>query len=261
MGDSDRLSEFEARLQALKHKMESGLAERARTLREMAARVEAGDAAARKLLKTESHKLRGVAGSYGHNDLSELAAQLEQRASVSPPATVGRLARELADLADVKARSSRPPKPTSSKPPRKQSSKPPLGSSNRPKAGDDAAAPKLRVLAMDDDPVTQRLLTLTLTQVGGFDATIVHSATDALELLKTQHFDVVLSDAMMPDMNGREFRRAARAAGVVVPIVILSAASAAELGWTSEQGGADSWLRKPFKPSQLVKDILRIAGR
>jgi DNA-binding response OmpR family regulator len=114
---------------------------------------------------------------------------------------------------------------------------------------------------MDDDPVTQRLLVLTLEQVGGFDATIVHSAATALELLRTKTFDIVVSDAMMPDMNGRDFRRAAREAGATMPIVILSAASASELGWAAELGKADAWLRKPFKPTELVKDILRIANK
>jgi CheY-like chemotaxis protein len=258
MAERDRFGEFEARLAALKYKMETGLAERARALRAMAARVEAGDASARKELKTESHKLRGIAGSYGHHDLTELAAQLEQRASVSPPAAVGKLARDLADLAERKAHDSEPPAaPPPEDAPR--SSRPPARSSDRPAPQPGTA--RLRVLAMDDDPVTQRLLLLTLQQVGGFDATIVHSAERALELLRTEHYDVVVSDAMMPDMNGREFRRAAREAGATMPIVILSAASPAELGWAGELGKTDAWLRKPFKPTELVQDILRIAGR
>jgi CheY-like chemotaxis protein len=257
MAESNRVDEFEARLAVLKHKMESGLAERSRVLREIAARIEAGDADARRELKTESHKLRGVAGSYGHLDLTDLAADLEQRASMSPPDTVSRLARELADLAEQKARKSVPPGARAPEPPPMSLQLGPAPEQPKPPP----ANARLRVLAMDDDPVTQRLLVLTLEQVGGFDATIVHSAQSALELLRTQTFDIVVSDAMMPDMNGREFRRAARAAGATMPIAILSAASATELGWTSEHDSADAWLRKPFKPTELVKEILRLAGR
>jgi len=265
MGDEDRLGDFEARLAALKHKMERGLVDRARLLRELADRVEAGEQSARKQLKTESHKLRGVAGSYGHQALTDLAGQLEQRASVSPPAAVSGMARELADLAEARGRASEPPSASSSQPapssgaasarpsraPRASGIKSPL-----PETG-----PALRVLAMDDDPVTQRLLLLTLKQVGHFDAVIVSSAAAALELLRSEPFDIVVSDAMMPDMNGREFRRAARAAGVGTPIVILSAASPQELGWAGEGEEVDSWLRKPFKPSELVRDIRRIVAR
>jgi CheY-like chemotaxis protein len=248
--------------------MECGLVDRARLLRDMAARLDAGDNEARRALKTESHKLRGVAGSYGHNDLSELAAQLEQRASVSPPATVTALARSLADMAESRGRNSIAPPASSgasallggalgaSAPGAAPhtSAAPGATGSKRPRSG-----PPLRVLAMDDDSVTQRLLQLTLVQVGGFDAKVVGSAAAALELLARETFDVVLSDAMMPDMNGRDFRRAARAAGAQMPIVILSAAGADELGW-NDPSSADVWLRKPFKPTTLVRDIERIVA-
>ncbi|HMI93328.1 MAG TPA: Hpt domain-containing protein, partial [Polyangiales bacterium] len=208
MAGDDATTEFEARLLVLKHKMERGLVERARVLRAMADRLDAGEQAVRREIKTESHKLRGVAGSYGHNDLTELAAQLEQRASVSPPATVTALTRSLADLAESKGRNSLPPRAvaparSSANPalPSKPASPPsartssPQASSARPRGGK-----TLRVLAMDDDLVTQRLLQLTLGQVGGFEATVVGSAAAALDLLQRETFDIVLSDAMMPDM-------------------------------------------------------------
>ena len=263
MPQDDRLREFEARLAMLKHKMESGLVDRARILREMADRMEAGDAAARKEIKTESHKLRGVAGSYGHHDLTELAGRLEQRASMSPPAAVSQMARQLADLAEAKGRQSDPPppQPESTGCPREAEQPAPQ---RRPRAQltPPRAGAGLRVLAMDDDAVTRRLLLLTLQQVGGFDATIVASAAEALALIAEHRYDLIVSDAMMPDMNGREFARAARAQGAAMPIVILSAASPAELGWAAEPStNTDRWLRKPFKPTELVRDLLRIAGR
>jgi two-component system chemotaxis response regulator CheY len=244
-----RLSELEQRLLALKQKMESGLVERARSLRELSARVEAGDELARKAIKTESHKLRGVAGTYGHQQLTDRAAELEQRASLSPPAIVGRMARDLADLAEAASANAKAA----------QQGAPPVAApvkvqSDPPKPG----AKKLRVLAMDDDPLTLRLLSLTLKNVGGFDATIVESATVALELLGRESFDIVISDAMMPEMNGRELCERARALGITAPVVILSAASPDELGWSSTLNGATAWLRKPFKPSELVQEIQKI---
>ena len=246
---------FEARLQELKHRMESGLVDRAEALRDLAGRVENGDEAARKTLKTEGHKLRGIAGSYGHEGLGDLAGQLEQRASVSPPAAVGELARELADAAERAGRASlrHPPAPPMSPAPAAPSAHE-RTVSERPHITSDEGRP-LRVLAMDDDPVTLKLLSLTLKNVGGFEAEVVDSAEKALELLKSQQFDVVVSDAMMPDMDGREFCEAARAIGADLPIIILSAAAREELGW--ELKGPHAWLRKPFSPSSLVHDIAR----
>jgi CheY-like chemotaxis protein len=248
-----RLSELEQRLLALKQKMESGLGERARALRELSARVEAGDALARKAIKTESHKLRGVAGTYGHQQLTDKAAELEQRASLSPPAVIGRMARDLADLAEAASAKASATRADAAAP--HVAAPAPKPPSDPPKVG----AAKLRVLAMDDDPLTLRLLSLTLKQVGGFDATIIESANVALELLAKETYDIVISDAMMPEMNGRELCERARAIGVKAPIVILSAASPDELGWSNTLNGATAWLRKPFKPSELVQEIQKIA--
>lgn len=251
------LNDLERRLLALKQKMESGLVERAKALRELAARVEGGDPVARKALKTESHKLRGVAGTYGHQELTDKAAELEQRASLSPPAVVGQLARSLADLAEAasaQARAAQASEQVAAPPPAPVPTPVPVKAEPAPKV----QGTKLRVLAMDDDPLTLRLLALTLKQVGGFDATIVESATVALELLTKESFDIVISDAMMPEMNGKELCEKARALGVKAPVVILSAASPDELGWSNSLNGATAWLRKPFKPSELVQEIQRI---
>ncbi|MDD9938964.1 MAG: response regulator [Myxococcales bacterium] len=260
--DSDRFKAFEAKLSALQHKMERGLADRAAALRAMADRLENGDEAARREIKTESHKLRGVAGTYGHQNLTDMAGEVEQRASMSPPATVGRMARELADLADATSANSQPPKAEAQEV--KVPPAPPTGMSarqrtisERPKVTTSEGT-ALRVLAMDDDPVTQRLLKLTLREVGGFDADIVDSAAKALELLEQKTYDVVVSDAMMPDMNGKEFCAAARTRGYRLPIIILSAASPSELGWVDGVQGSATWMRKPFKPTQLVHDIAKV---
>ena len=57
---------------------------------------------------------------------------------------------------------------------------------------------------------------------------------------------------------GQQFCAAARESGANMPIIILSAASPSELGWTSGLSGPNAWLRKPFKPAALVHDIARI---
>ena len=266
--DDQRRKAFESRLDVLKQRMESGLLTRAHTLREAVGRLLAGDESARRVLKQESHKLRGIAGSYGHDHLTALAGELEKRASLSPPPQLEELAIRLADAAEAVGRRSAntqhepssadtvqlieaPPVPKSRK----------RGQSARPKS-QGAHGGALRVLAMDDDPTTLRLLHLTLTDIGGFDAVLMTSAKEALELMRTREFDVVISDAMMPDMNGQEFCIAARQLGGFaerVPIIILSAATQDELRWRTGLSGPVVWLRKPFMPSALVKDIARVA--
>jgi CheY-like chemotaxis protein len=273
--DEERRRVFEARMAELKRKMEAGLLSRAQTLRQASQRLLEGDDSARRVLKQEGHKLRGIAGSYGYQELTDIAGELEQRASLSPPPLLGELVDKLATAAEAvgqkgssaqdvsnastlgaDAATTAPTTPAMVPPAAR-----PKRASLRPSVQGKDGGP-LRVLAMDDDPTTLRLLTLTLRDIGGFDAVIVTSAREALEQLQTREFDIVISDAMMPDMNGREFCAAARAQGgacAQVPIVILSAATQDELGWNDGLTGPVEWLRKPFMPSSLVKDVARVA--
>jgi CheY-like chemotaxis protein len=264
--DDERRKAFESRLDELKQRMESGLLARAHTLRAAVRRLLAGDESARRVLKQEGHKLRGIAGSYGHDHLTVLAAELEQRASLSPPPQLEELATRLADAAEAVGKRSgaaqSEPEPSTSSPKTDAAlaSKPRKRESLRPKA-QGAHGGALRVLAMDDDPTTLRLLHLTLCDIGGFDSVLVTSGKDALVQLRLREFDVVISDAMMPDMNGKEFCVAARQLGgfaETVPIIILSAATQDELRWRTGIPGPVAWLRKPFMPSALVKDIARV---
>ncbi|HEX7480224.1 MAG TPA: response regulator, partial [Polyangiales bacterium] len=267
--DDERRKAFEERLAELKRKMEAGLFTRARTLRDAAAQLVVGDEAARKVIKHESHKLRGIAGSYGYHQLTEMAGELEQRASLSPSPLLGQLATALAQAAEDVGKRSVPAqdegKASTSEVARRITSRPPPKhrASLRPKV-QSAEGGALRVLAMDDDPTTLRLLRLTLRDIGGFDAVIVTSARQALQEMSQREFDVVVSDAMMPDMNGKDFAEAARKLGgwaQRLPIVILSAATQDELGWQGTLSEPIEWLRKPFMPSALVKDVARIVEK
>lgn len=251
---------FEARLSALKQKMEQGLSTRATDLREAARALDEGDVGARQTLKSHAHRLRGIAGTYGHPDLTDAATRLEQTAAVSPAAQVVELAEALADMAEQVGKRSKPvlssPAPAMAPQSRATSTSEAEPASRTKPTGQKS----LRILAVDDDPLTVRLLTLTLRDVGGFDATIVNSAAEGLAKLRAERFDLVISDAMMPDMDGKEFCAAARALGgaaATIPILILSAATADELGWTGEARHHTGWLRKPFRPSELVRKLNR----
>lgn len=272
MGDRNttaRNRAFEARLAELQQRLEAGFAQRAAKLRQAADRLERGEAGARQDIGTYSHRLRGIAGSYGHAEVTDAAGVLEQCASTAPVDRVTDLARALADRVERIARRSgadattrQPSLPGPSLEPRAASAPTSHPGVSSPAANPEPRAP-LRVLAVDDDPLTLRLLSLTLRQVGGFEATIVNSAAQALSQLSSASFDLVVSDAMMPDMNGLQFCEAARALRADLkrlPIVILSAATPEELGWRGRLDAGTTWLRKPFRPSALVAELSRIAA-
>ncbi len=236
--------DLESRLAALRAKMVAGLPSRAEELREAARRM-APDAPepigeARRL----AHRLAGIAGSHGFHALTDEGRAVERL--IDELAPLERIRAAVAALADSCDAVFRNPKAhTSTAPP--------------PRRGAETA--RRAVLAVEDDESTAQLLTLTLGRIGSYEPTVVGTGEAALELLDRQTFDLVLVDAMLPGMNGLEFTRHVRksvSANRDVPIVVLSAASAQDLGWDlAAEGPAapDGWLRKPIRARSLLEDL------
>ena len=67
-----------------------------------------------------------------------------------------------------------------------------------------------RILLVDDEEETRNVFETALKS-GGYDVTIAGNGAQALEILKTQAFDLVLLDQMMPDMSGNETLRQIKA--------------------------------------------------
>ncbi|MGF1519931.1 MAG: response regulator transcription factor [Nodosilinea sp.] len=112
------------------------------------------------------------------------------------------------------------------------------------------------VLIVDDDLILQMALTRRL-QAQGFEVMTATSGQEALDLLRAQPADVVVSDVVMPGMDGFEFCHQLRAspAGEIVPFIFLS--SLGELN-NRVQGhliGADDYLVKPFSAHELIAKV------
>ncbi len=230
-------------LAAVMRSIEEGFAERGSALREAADRLEKGYDEAREDIRRLAHRLRGIAGSAGHPQLSERAARLEHAVPSASSFSLAEGARALAKAAEH-ARSGQA---TEEARPAKESSKPdPLG---------------WRVLAVDDEPATRRLLSITLVSAGGCEAEVLEDPARAIELAKEQHFDLAIIDAMMPTMNGLELYRALRTEQSELPIAILSAAAAEELGWKLPNDGRLTWVQKPFRPAHLLTALRAFVER
>jgi CheY-like chemotaxis protein len=251
---------LEARLAALKQKMARGLPDRATELDQAAQRLEAGDAAARDELRRFGHKLRGIAGSYGFGHLGELAASLETLAK-GTEANDAEIVARARDLASA-ARDAGAPSDVVAKVPDAPTT-PPAEPARR--TAMPTVAPELEglvVLAADDDDATRKLLEITLLQLGRMKGTLFERGPALLdELARRDKVDLVVVDAMMPDMNGLEILTAVAERGLasrVSRFVVLSAATAEELGWTLPPGLRVGWLRKPFRPRELLTALVTV---
>lgn len=106
-----------------------------------------------------------------------------------------------------------------------------------------------RVLIVDDDEGTRRLLRLALS-FGDFTIDAASDGIGALAEISDHDVDAIVCDYQMPRMDGGTFIREARARGVDVPIIMLSAWPQAR-----QVKGADTVMSKPFDPEELLRVV------
>ena len=84
---------------------------------------------------------------------------------------------------------------------------------------------------------------------------------DALHLLTTEEFDIAVLDRMLPGLDGRAVVQRARAAGIEIPVLMLTALGRIEDRVSGLEAGADDYLVKPFAFSELAARINALARR
>jgi DNA-binding response OmpR family regulator len=119
-----------------------------------------------------------------------------------------------------------------------------------------------RILVVDDDPTTQRLLKIALN-ADGHDVTLASDGLEALAQHEQEPADVIVLDIVMPGIDGFEVIQRIRATGDQVPVLFLSGLSRLKDRLNGFSLGADDYMTKPYSVSELrlrVKGLLRFAG-
>ncbi|KFC71812.1 response regulator [Devosia neptuniae] len=117
----------------------------------------------------------------------------------------------------------------------------------------------LRVLTVDDSRTILAMLHHTLSNAG-FEVLQAEDGKQGLDLLKTQDFDVIITDINMPVMDGIEFIRHVRATGQhqSLPILILTTETSQDKRDQGKAAGGTGWIVKPFDPEKLISVIHRV---
>jgi DNA-binding response OmpR family regulator len=84
-----------------------------------------------------------------------------------------------------------------------------------------------------------------------FVTDMVHTAAEGLQAAKSKTYDIIVLDLVLPDGNGYEICRSIRAAGLDMPILILTAAHETATKVKLLDAGADDFLTKPFQAEEL----------
>src|ERR1035441_8267156 len=98
-------------------------------------------------------------------------------------------------------------------------------------------SPKPHLLLIDDDPDTLASFSRAF-RMAGYKATLCDSAARALELIRTERFDVIFSDVVMPGKDGISLLEDLKATGVTTPVVMISGQASIEMAVRAARLGA-----------------------
>jgi two-component system, NtrC family, nitrogen regulation response regulator NtrX len=113
---------------------------------------------------------------------------------------------------------------------------------------------KAHLLLVDDDPNTLASLSRAF-RMAGHEATVCDNATRALELLRTEPFDLIFSDVVMPGKSGIEFLEDLKKAGITTPIILISGQANVEMAVRATKLGALDFLEKPLSTDKLLVTV------
>ena len=112
-----------------------------------------------------------------------------------------------------------------------------------------------KILLVDDEAPLRESLAGQLELHDEFTTQQAESGAQALESVKGDHFDLILLDVGLPDIDGREACKMMRRNGVKCPIVMLTAAGSDADTILGLESGANDYVTKPFKFAVLLARV------
>jgi DNA-binding NtrC family response regulator len=113
---------------------------------------------------------------------------------------------------------------------------------------------KAHLLIVDDEANTLASLSRAF-RLAGHEATVCDNAAKALELAKSQSFDLILSDVVMPGKDGLSLLEDFKTQGVTTPVVMMSGQAHIEMAVRATRLGALDFLEKPISTEKLLLTV------
>ncbi len=118
---------------------------------------------------------------------------------------------------------------------------------------------QMSILVADDDPVIRRLLEKRLDE-NGYEVTVASDGMEAARLLDSKHFDVVITDLVMPgDIGGIELLQVVKNRDISTEVIVITAYSSIDTAVDAMKKGAVDYLEKPINFEELFLRLDKIA--
>jgi DNA-binding response OmpR family regulator len=118
----------------------------------------------------------------------------------------------------------------------------------------------MRMLIVEDDDSIAHFLTLSF-EAECFAVDVAYDGEDGSFLGRTNDYDIILLDNILPKKNGYDVCKEIRAHGKITPILVLSATTDTEMKVRLLNAGADDYLTKPFSSYELLARVRALLRR
>ncbi|HPJ30701.1 MAG TPA: PAS domain S-box protein [Methanothrix sp.] len=113
----------------------------------------------------------------------------------------------------------------------------------------------IRALLVDDDPSVLEITKIFLERSGDIGVDAVESAEEAIKRLNDGHYDVIVSDYVMPEMDGISFLKFVRSHDPEIPFILFTGKGREEVVIEALNNGADYYLQKDANPRVLYAEL------
>lgn len=120
----------------------------------------------------------------------------------------------------------------------------------------------MRILVVDDFQTMRRIIINLLRQLGFKNVAEAPDGQRALEKVKGEKFDLIISDWNMPNMTGMDFLKAVRADETLkaIPFIMVTAEGKKENVIAAVQAGVSNYVVKPFNAATLKEKMVKVLG-
>lgn len=117
-----------------------------------------------------------------------------------------------------------------------------------------------KILIVEDDKELRELFSTVLHE-NGYEAIEAKHGQMALDIIEREYIDLIITDIMMPEMDGFEFTRQLRDAGYTLPILMITASGTSLFKKEGFEAGTDDYLIKPVDLNELLWRISALLRR
>ncbi|HVN97842.1 MAG TPA: response regulator [Syntrophorhabdaceae bacterium] len=121
----------------------------------------------------------------------------------------------------------------------------------------------MKALVVDDFATMRKIIKTVLQKINITDVIEAENGASALELLKKEQTDIIISDWIMPEMTGIDFLKACKDNDAIkhIPFIMVTAEAQKDCIMEAIKSGVDNYIVKPFTPDKLQNAIEKAKER